>query len=60
MLQHRALRAILLALLIVAPACVDRQKIRPHTALGPAAEPLRAQFNRDVGQVRVVVIVAPT
>jgi hypothetical protein len=33
---------------------------RPHTALGPHAEELRAAFNADSGKVRVVMLVAPT
>ena len=33
---------------------------RPHIALGPHAEELRAAFNADSGKVRVVMLVAPT
>lgn len=33
---------------------------RPHTALGPNAEELRAAFNRDSGMVRVVMLASPT
>jgi hypothetical protein len=33
---------------------------RPHTALGPQAEQLRAAFNADTGMVRVVMLVSPT
>jgi hypothetical protein len=45
---------ILLSLL----AC--RGPVRPHTALAEHAEPLRADFNRDHGHVRIVTLVAPT
>lgn len=33
---------------------------RPHTALDVRLEPLRADFNRDIGHVRIVTLVAPT
>jgi hypothetical protein len=32
----------------------------PHQTLDDAAEPLRSAFNRDVGRVRVMMLVAPT
>jgi hypothetical protein len=33
---------------------------RPYTPLSDSAEPLRTQFNQDVGRVRIVMLVAPT
>jgi len=33
---------------------------RPHVALTAHADPLRADFNRDAGHVRIVTLVAPT
>jgi hypothetical protein len=45
---------LLLALL----AC--RGPVRPHTALAAHVDPLRADFNRDIGHVRIVTLVAPT
>lgn len=35
-------------------------KDRPHTALGPDAGALRSAFNADSGNVRVVMLLAPT
>jgi hypothetical protein len=50
------LTALAAALLACQPSGPDR----PHTALGPNAEELRAAFNADTGKVRVVMLVAPT
>ncbi len=33
---------------------------RPHITLGPDAEALRSAFNADSGNVRVVMLLAPT
>jgi hypothetical protein len=33
---------------------------RPYATLSADAEPLRAQFNRDAGHIRIVMLVAPT
>lgn len=61
MTVHRA-RVVLPSVLLVLAlaACTDREKIRPHATLGARAEPLRTQFNQDVGRVRLLMIVAPT
>ena len=59
MITRRALVPVFL-LQLIAGACVDPQKIRSHTALGASVEPIRAQFNKDQGQVRMLMIVAPT
>ncbi len=48
------------ALLALVLACQPAGPDRPHTALGPEAEQLRAAFNSDTGDVRVVMLVAPT
>jgi hypothetical protein len=45
-------------LLLCLLAC--RGPARPHTALSAHADPLRADFNRDIGHVRIVTLVAPT
>jgi hypothetical protein len=45
-------------LLLSLLAC--RGPARPHTALDARADPLRADFNRDIGHVRIVTLVSPT
>jgi hypothetical protein len=45
-------------LLVSLLAC--RGPARPYAALAAQAEPLRAEFNRDIGHVRIVTLVAPT
>ena len=60
MISFRALGALVFVLLLTTAACTDQAKIRPHATLSSDAEPLRAQFNRDVGRVRVLMVVAPT
>jgi hypothetical protein len=45
-------------LLVSLLAC--RGPARPHTALDARLDPLRSDFNRDVGHVRIVTLVAPT
>jgi hypothetical protein len=37
-----------------------RGPVRPHTVLTAHVDPLRADFNRDIGHVRIVTLVAPT
>jgi hypothetical protein len=51
------LSALLCATLIV--AC-SKAPARPHASLSPDIEPLRSEFNRDVGRVRILMIGAPT
>jgi len=48
--------AALLFALALAVACGPR----PYSSLSESAEPLRSQFNRDAGRVRIVMLVAPT
>jgi hypothetical protein len=52
--------AELTALAVSLLACQPSGPDRPHTALGPSADELRAAFNADTGHVRVVMLVAPT
>jgi hypothetical protein len=46
----------LLAALLVSAACGTQR----YEKLTATAEPLRARFNADAGQARVVMLVAPT
>jgi hypothetical protein len=46
----------LIAIAVAVTACARP----PHATLDDAAEPLRSAFNRDVGRVRVMMLVAPT
>jgi hypothetical protein len=48
--------ATLFAALTLATACGPR----PYASLSESAEPLRSQFNQDVGRVRIMMLVAPT
>jgi hypothetical protein len=52
-----ALSALVAATLIVACSTAPA---RPHASLTPDVEPLRTEFNRDAGHVRIVMIAAPT
>lgn len=48
-----------LVLALLAGAC-DQRPTSPHDSLAAGAEPLRAHFNRDIGQTRIVLVAAPT
>ena len=50
--------AVCVAAAVVA-AC-SQAPARPHDSLTKDAEPLRSVFNRDAGNVRIVMIAAPT
>lgn len=52
--------AVVTWLLISLMACQPRGPDRPHTALGKDLSLLRAAFNADSGNVRVVMLVSPT
>jgi hypothetical protein len=51
----RVVAAIVLAALV---GC--RGPVRPHEPLAPQAANLRAQFNKDAGTVRILILPAPT
>jgi hypothetical protein len=55
----------LVCLLVVAAGIFARQawrtaSERPYQPLTASADPLRASFNDEIGQVRIVMLVAPT
>jgi hypothetical protein len=58
----RALLALAFAGLVSAlgAGCRLHGRERPHQPIGAAAETLRAAFNGGFGQVRVLMLVAPT
>jgi hypothetical protein len=49
----------IIAILALA-GCPSKGDISPHAQLTENVEPLRSAFNEDVGQVRVLMLVAPT
>jgi hypothetical protein len=49
-----------LAATLTAALSCSRSAVRPHAPLTAGAEPLRSDFNRDAGRVRIVMIPAPT
>ena len=49
--------SVLLVVLLLA-AC--RGPVQPYEVLTPQVANLRAQFNRDAGKVRIVILPAPT
>jgi hypothetical protein len=57
MLRPRLLSALISATLIV--AC-SNAPARPHASLTADVEPLRTEFNRDAGHVRILMIAGPT
>jgi hypothetical protein len=50
---------VLVAIMALA-ACVSGPPPAPHAVLTATADPLRADFNRHIGQVRIVILAAPT
>ena len=56
MVRQLRFAAAVLAVLVV--AC--RGPERPYEALAPQAANLRAQFNTDAGNVRILILPAPT
>ena len=56
----RELRHLVGACLAVIAIAVSACARPPHQTLDDAAEPLRSAFNRDLGRVRVMMLVAPT
>ena len=59
-MRECACTAAEIAALATLLGCQPSGPDRPHTALGPQVEELRAAFNADTGKVRVVMLVAPT
>jgi hypothetical protein len=59
MRTNRALLTAVFFLIASVTACITPPP-RPHVSLTAGAEPLRSQFNRDVGKVRLVIVAAPT
>jgi hypothetical protein len=57
---HRAVGALLAALVLLPVAACGRAASSPHVALDPTLEALRTQFNADADLTRVLMIVAPT
>jgi hypothetical protein len=55
----RLLGAVVVASLAAA-GCTGGPAPSPHAVLTASGDPLRAQFNRDAGHVRVVILAAPT
>jgi hypothetical protein len=51
-------RSVLLLVVLFLAAC--RGPVQPYEVLTPQAANLRAQFNRDAGKVRIVILPAPT
>jgi len=54
----RLLPSVFCLVLLALAAC--HGPAREHTALTANVEPLRTQFNRDIGRVRIVTLIAPT
>ena len=54
----RQLRFVVAVLAVLVVAC--RGPERPYEALAPQAANLRTQFNNDAGNVRIVILPAPT
>jgi hypothetical protein len=55
-----ALRSALATLVMVAATACGSGPAAVHQPVGPRAETVRAQFNRDVAHTRVVILAAPT
>ena len=51
-------RAFLLLVFALVAGC--RGPVQPYEVLTPQVANLRAQFNKDAGKVRIVILPAPT
>lgn len=51
-------RSVLPILVLLLAAC--RGPVQPYEALTPQVANIRAQFNKDTGKVRIVILPAPT
>ena len=61
MIRSRFVRAATLTVMtVVVAAAACTRGTHPYTSLGADAAALKAQFNRDAGKVRLVMLVAPT
>ena len=59
MVARRRITPVLVAIVLTALAGC-RGPVQPHESLAPQVANLRAQFNKDVGTVRMVVLAAPS
>ena len=57
-LRFRLPAVILLAAAVLFPSC--RGPVQPYEALAPQVANLRAEFNKDAGKVRILILPAPT
>lgn len=58
-LKRAAAYGLLLALTVGLAGCTSVPP-REHQSLTAGAEPLRSEFNRDAGNTRIVILLAPT
>ena len=56
----RSRLAPLVAALVLAWIAGGCGTTKPYASLSQSAEPLRTQFNKDAGRVRILMLVAPT
>jgi hypothetical protein len=57
--MRRKSLSVLLVLVLTVAGCAGAPPAS-HSVLQAGAEPLRSQFNRDAGHVRIVILAAPT
>jgi hypothetical protein len=57
---RRSLVASVLLAAMGLAACASGPPPVPHAVLTATADPLRADFNRHIGHVRIVILAAPT
>jgi hypothetical protein len=58
--MKKALIIAVTALLLSEMACAPSGTVQPFQVVGTTMETVRAAFNKDVGKVRVVMLVSPT
>jgi hypothetical protein len=54
------LRVRLLSVFVLLLLAACRGPVQPYEALAPQVSNLRAQFNKDAGNVRIIILPAPT
>jgi hypothetical protein len=59
-LKHQCFSLFFLALVAGLTQCSPPQREIPFTKLSSGFQPLRAQFNQDVGKVRLLLLLDPT